>query len=147
MSRAISRSLSDLSLPRSTASRRPDYRGSTMSRPARPFPAGPVRDALGLVRLLWAVERDGIDIDRTRTLTEAGELLLLSLHLSRSSVDSLGHRAAGPRALDAIAKLSSIPWPADVAEVVRMACGRVTGETSKREDKRDAKRRSVAARG
>ena len=118
-----------------------------MPRPARLFPAGPVRDALGLVRLLWAVERDGVDIDRTKTLTEAGELLVLSLQLSRSSVDSLGHRAAGPRALDAIAKLTSIEWSADVAEVVRMACGRVTGETSKLPDARDAKRRSHAARG
>ena len=118
-----------------------------MSRPARPFPAGPVRDALGLVRLLWAVERDGVDLDRMKTLTEAGELLVLALQLSRSSVDSLGHRAAGPRALDGIARLASIQWSSDVTEVVRVACGRVTGERATGEDARDAKRRVHAARG
>jgi len=118
-----------------------------MSRSVRPFPAGPVRDALGLVRLLWAVERDGVDLDRIKALTEAGELLVVALQLSRASVDSIGHRAAIPRAMDAIDRLAAIPWSADVAEVVRMACSRVSGETLKRDDARDAKRRSTAARG
>ena len=118
-----------------------------MPRPVRPFPAGPVRDALGLVRALWLVERDGVDLDRIKALTEAGELLGVALRLSRSSVDSLGHRAAVPRAMDAIDRLMAIPWSADVAEVVRAACGRVSGDKPKQEDARDAKRRVHAARG
>ena len=118
-----------------------------MPRTVRPFPAGPVRDALGLVRLLWAVERDGLDLDRINALTEAGELLVVALQLSRSSVDSLGHRAAVPRAMDAIDKLAAIRWSGEVAEVVRVACARVSGERPKREEPRDVKREARAARG
>jgi hypothetical protein len=118
-----------------------------MSRTVRPFPAGPVRDALGLVRLLWAVERDGVDLDRIRALTEAGELFVVALELSRAGVGSIGHRAAVPRAMDAVDRLAAIEWSADMAEVVRMACSRVSGETVKQEDARDAKRRVHAARG
>ncbi len=118
-----------------------------MPRSVRPFPAGPVRDALGLVRTLWLVERDGVDLNRIKALTEAGELLVVALRLSRSSVDSLGHRAAVPRAMDAMDKLRGIAWSADVAEVVRVACGRVSGEKPRQEDARDAKRRVHAARG
>jgi len=114
--------------------------------PLRSFPAGPVRDALGLVRLLWLVERDGEDLDRTKTLTEAGKLLSAALEMSLLRPESLGYKASLPRALDGVDLLVSLQWPADVAEVVRKAGERVRAATGKREEERDAKRAALAKR-
>lgn len=111
-----------------------------------PFPAGPVRDALGLVRLLWLVERDGVDLDRTTTLTEAGKLLRMALEMSRLRQESLGYKASLPRAIDGVNLLASLEWPADVAEVVRAAGDRVRAAAGKREEERDAKRAAMAKR-
>ncbi len=117
-----------------------------MPPPLPPFPAGPVRDALGLVRLLWLVERDGEDLDRTKTLTEAGKLLSAALKMSLLRPESLGYKASVPRALDGVALLPSLQWPADVAEVVRKAGERVRTSTGMRQDERDAKRAAMAKR-
>lgn len=112
-----------------------------------PFPAGPVRDALGLVRLLWLVERDGVDVDRMKTLTEAGRLLRLGLKMSLMRHESLGYRASLPRAIDGVNLLASLEWPADLAEVVRTAGDRVRAAAAeKREDERDARRKAADAR-
>ncbi len=45
--------------------------------PSRPFLAGAVRDALGLVRLIFRVEqeRGDFDLDRDKAIVESGEAL------------------------------------------------------------------------
>jgi hypothetical protein len=113
-----------------------------------PFRPRPVRDALGLVRLLWAVEREGTDLDRTKLLTEVGKTLGECLEMgARYLPESLAYRAAVSRSAEAMDKLAAVPWSADLAEVVRRAKDRVHGVKLRAEDERDAKRRAVAARG
>jgi hypothetical protein len=117
-------------------------------RPLGPtFHPRPVRDALGLVRMLFAVERDGTDLDRPAALVEIGNKLVLSLDLGRWRRDSLGHRAAVNHATEAVDRLAAMTWPGEVAEVVRIAQARVVGARLRKDDERDAKRKAVAARG
>lgn len=119
-----------------------------MSRPLGPtFRVHAVRDALGLVRLLFAVERDGIDFDRLAALVDLGNELVLVLDLGRCGRDSLGYRAGVNRAIDVMSKLVAMTWPSEVAALVQVARARVVGTRPRREDERDAKRKAVAARG
>lgn len=112
----------------------------------RPFPAGGVRDALGFVRLLWIVERAGVDLDRLKALTEIGETLVQCLKLGRLRPESLGYKGALNRSADAMDRLAAPARSADVAEVVRGARCRVVGAETKREDERDARRKAADAR-
>lgn len=119
-----------------------------MSRPLGPsFHAGAVRDALGLVRVLFALERDGTDMTRTAQLVEIGKTLAECLGLAMRDPETLGYRAAVTRSCDAVDKLAAMEWPADVAEVRRLARDRVKGVELKKADARDVKRKAVAVRG
>lgn len=106
-----------------------------------------MRDALGLVRLLWAVEREGTDLDRATLLTEVGKTLGECLGMGHLSPESLGDRAAVSRSAEAIDRLATATWSADVAELVRMAQAQVKGAQLKKDGERDLKRKAVAARG
>lgn len=121
-----------------------------MPRPLGPvFHPGPVRDALGLVRLLFALEREGIDITRVAAVTEIGTTLGQCLKLGIDASDrqeTLGYRAAVSRSADAMDQLVAMGWPADVGEVVRVAQGRVKGGRGKVEGERDHKRKAREGR-
>jgi hypothetical protein len=106
-----------------------------------------VRDALGLVRFLFAVERDGTDLDRSAALVAIGEELVLTLKLGRGQPDSLAYRAAVSHAVQAMDKLASMKWEGDVLEMVRVAQWRVRGAAPRREDERDHKRHVRERRG
>ena len=112
-----------------------------MARPLGPsFHAHHVRDALGLVRLLFAVEREGEDITRNTQLTEIGRTLAECLSLAQRAPETLGYRAAVTRSQEAVDKLAAMEWPADVAEVVRVAVSRVRGRQDRKLDARDQKK-------
>lgn len=84
-----------------------------MSRPLGPaFHAAQVRDALGLVRTLFAVEREGTDITRTAQLTEIGRTLAECLMLTHGRApDTLGYRAAVHRSREAVDALATLLAP------------------------------------
>ena len=118
-----------------------------MPNPSRRFAAGPTRDALGLVRLLWTIENDSLDFDRINAITDAGEMLVRALQLGRSPGDSNDHRAALEWSARAVDKLTALGWSPEYGELVQRASYRVRGETPRGEDDRDVKRRIHAARG
>ncbi len=118
--------------------------------PSLSFHHAAVRDALGLVRLLFALEREGTDVTRTATLTNVGTTLADCLRLGtnmRDRPDTVGYRAAMHRSWDAVDKLAAMEWPAHLAELVRHAQSRVKGTQPAKETDRDVKRRALAARG
>jgi hypothetical protein len=80
-----------------------------------------VRDALGLVRLLFAVERDGEDLDRPAALVDLGKELVLALTLGRCGRDSLGYRAGVNRSVEVMDGLAAMTWSSEVAALVRVA--------------------------
>jgi hypothetical protein len=133
------------------AGRRLDYRRWPVPRPLGPvFHPAATRDALGVMRLLFALERDGIDITRPAELTDIGQTLGQCLKMGIDMADrqeTLGYRAAVSRSAEAMDKLLAMGWPAEVAEVVRVAQGRVMGEQPRREDERDHKRKVREGRG
>lgn len=119
-----------------------------MSRPLGPdFHPGAVRDALGLVRVLWLVEREDTDLDRTAQLTEIGRTLRECLALAQRSPETLGYRAAVSRSADAVDKLAVMVWPAEIAELVRVARVRVKGVGPRKLDGRDQKKAAIVGRG
>jgi hypothetical protein len=61
--------------------------------------------------------------------------------------ETLGYRAAVGRLCDAADKLAAMEWPVDVAEVVRVARGRLMGVELKKVDTRDLNRKAVMGRG
>ena len=121
--------------------------------PPVPRPLGPgfhahqVRDALGLVRLLFAIEREGTDITRAADLTDIGRTLGECLGLAQRSPETLGYRAAVHRSCDAVNKLAAMDWPAEIAEVVRVAQVRVKDQQDRKLDRRDEKKAAVQGRG
>ena len=107
-----------------------------------------VRDALGLVRLLFAVEREGIDITRAAQLTEIGTTLGECLELARGrESETLGYRAAVHRSREAVDQLAAMAWPAEIAEVVRVAQSRLKGVEARKLDARDQKKAGTVGRG
>jgi hypothetical protein len=50
-----------------------------------------------LVRVLWLIEREDTDLDRTAQLTEIGRTLRECLALAQRSPETLGYRAAVSR--------------------------------------------------
>lgn len=102
-----------------------------MSAPPRSPTAASIRDALGLVRLLYAGRRT-----REATLPPAsdplvaiGRELRAALELSRFEEGSLGHRAALDRASRALKHLAEEVTLGDSASrLARVAQARVTGE-------------------
>lgn len=113
----------------------------------RTFPAGATRDSLGLVRLLWKVENDGIDLDRVEAITQAGEWLALAIKLGRCAPDSLGYRAFMGWAERAMDLLTGLEWSPEYGALVNLASRRVRGETPRPDDKRETKRKALAGRG
>ena len=122
-----------------------------MPRPLGPaFRPAAARDALGLVHLLFALERDGIDVTRAADLVEIGRTLAECLKMGIDMADrqeTLGYRAAVGRGADAADKLAAMKWSAKIAELVRAAQARVKGNQPRREDAQGAKRAAVARRG
>ena len=119
-----------------------------MPRPLGPsFHGHAVRDALGLVRLLFSIEREGTDITRAAHLTEIGTTFRDCLGLARRDPETLGYRAAVSRAHDAADRLAAMDWPAHVAEVVRVAQARVKGVEPRKLDARDQKKAASVGRG
>jgi hypothetical protein len=130
-------------------------------RPLGPvFRPGPVRDALGLIRLLWAVESasgggtgEG-DFDahlrQMNLLTETGRTLVECLgmgHHHRDRPETLGYRAAVNRSEEAMVKLAEAPWGDVAGHLVRLARDRVCGAVAAKETDRDAKRKVREGRG
>lgn len=117
------------------------------------FNAGAVRDALGLVRLLWLDEQDGetgpgedsldAHLRRMNVLTEVGKSLRRCLELGRGSPDTIGHRAAihgSTEAMDAL--LAAFP-----IELVRLAHKRVVSWRPAPPTEAMLKKRARMARG
>ena len=105
-----------------------------------------MRDALGLVRLLCADEREGTDHDRATLLTELGTTLGQCLGMGHLSPESLGYRAAVDRSAAAMEQLVAARWSADVAELVRHARDRVCGVRLPNEGEREERRKAGAVR-
>lgn len=106
------------------------------------LPRRAIRDALGLVRLLWSVAVDHADQRRVAALTEAGRLLREALELGeRDPVEA--HRLA----CEGVDVLLAVGREGDLGEVVRAARERVAVGRPKVADERDAKRAAVAKRG
>ncbi len=112
-----------------------------MSRPLGPtFRIRAVRDAFGLVRLLFMMECDGTDLDRPAALVDIGQELVLALDLGRCGRDSLGYGAGVNRAVNVMDKLAAMTWPSEVAALVRVAYARVaTGRAVKTNGTRSAR--------
>jgi len=88
-----------------------------------------IRDALGLVRLLYAARRaqDPTPDPTSDPLVAIGRELHAALDLAHHEVGSLGHRAAGDRASRALGRLAAeVTMGDDLAHVARVALGRVT---------------------
>jgi hypothetical protein len=100
-----------------------------------------------LVRVLWLVEREDTDLNRTAQLNEIGRTLRECLALAQRSPETLGYRAAVNRSADAVDKLAVMAWPAEIAELVRVARIRVKGVAPRKLDARDQKKAAVVGRG
>jgi hypothetical protein len=89
--------------------------------PALPLPA--VRDAIGLVRLLYVAEANE---GRQRQIAGAGESLSTALRMAQlEDPDCLGYKAAPGNAAKGFAALLAMTWPPDVEALIRAAQGRV----------------------
>jgi hypothetical protein len=113
-----------------------------IGRTHRPFPGVAVRDALGLVRLLWVLESTGTDLDRMKALTEIGETLRDTLRQGRLDPECIGYSAGIRRAEHAVDRLVRLGWSADRADLVRLAADRVCGR--RRAPRAEAPRREAA---
>lgn len=107
---------------------------------SRPLPVGAVRDALGLVRLLWIGERDGVDLGRVSELTWIGETLRAALDHAGAKPGSRNAVLALARSAEAVERLAALEWSAEVAELVRAAGDRVRRGELRPDDARDVKR-------
>ncbi len=91
----------------------------------------PTRDALGLVRLLYALERETEDLNRRAALHDIG----LALH------------HPGPRAVAALERLAGMGWEGGVGLLVAAALERVRRGPKDVEDPRAGKREGRVRRG
>ena len=111
-----------------------------------------VHDALGLVRLLYGVEREQYTdaLERLHELEAIGkELADVADLVRRCAPDSLGGRAAVTRADEAIDRLLARGWPEEVRVLVELARARVrNGRPPPRPaDDRDLQRQAREKRG
>jgi hypothetical protein len=96
-----------------------------LARPAPALPLNALRDAIGLVRLLYVAETDGA---RQRQIAGAGESLSTALRLSQlEDPDCLGYKAAPGNAGKGFAELLAMTWAPEVEALIRAAQGRVVG--------------------
>lgn len=96
-----------------------------------PSPADAIRDALGLVRLLYAARktREATLPAGSDPLVAIGRELASVLPMAELDPDTLGHRAAIDRAERALAKLADEVTMGDTAaRLARVARARVLGE-------------------
>jgi hypothetical protein len=99
--------------------------------PSRSPTADAIRDALGLVRLLYAARRtrEATLPPGSDPLVAIGRELAATLELARCEEGSLGHRAARDRAARMLAQLAAEMTMGDSASLLaRVAQARVAGE-------------------
>lgn len=112
----------------------------------RPFPARAVRDALGLVRLLYLDALEGTDLDRQHALIGIGEALAEVLRRGQREPASFGRRASFERCAEAMHQLEALGWTGGVAELVQAARARVAGPARTPPSDREVKREALAVR-
>jgi hypothetical protein len=107
--------------------RRREVHAAQMSieRPRHALPLPAVRDALGLVRLLYIAEKDDA---RQRAIAAAGESLSTALRLAQlEDPECLGYKAAPGNAVKGFAALLGMGWVPEVLALLHAAQGRVVG--------------------
>ncbi|APR78668.1 Hypothetical protein A7982_04015 [Minicystis rosea] len=111
--------------------RKGGYRGDPLPTARNPSSAEAIRDALGLVRILYAARRarEAAPAPGSDPLVAVGRELAAALSLSAHEEGSLGHRAALDRAARALARLGDEVTATDTAwSLARAARTRVLGE-------------------
>lgn len=114
---------------------------TTAIRPPPPtVPLGAVRDALGLVRLLYTVEREDCDEEREAALRQIGKALATVGAKPR-------HPDARALAVAALEHLEDLDLDGSVRALVTVAAERVRGAPREYVTEREAKRQARALRG
>jgi hypothetical protein len=90
--------------------------------PAAKFRA--LRDALGVVRALYAVTRDKA---RRRALEEAGRHLTHAVEMTRKHPGTLGYQSVPMQAGWAFGALASVTWSREVVAIIEATRRRVDG--------------------
>jgi hypothetical protein len=117
-------------------------------RAGNPLPIQTVRDLLGIVRVLYAMQRAKGNHGHARELQSAGQRLRRALELAIRNGDGNAHAVAWQLANDAIAAIARVQSRAgdDLTSVVRLASERVQGKRFGTED-REARRQARIKRG
>lgn len=94
----------------------------------RPSPSA-IRDALGLARILYAVEASAVRADPTRldAILSAGKSLATAARFAKLEPGSLGHRAAPAHALAGLDALAAVGWSPEIAALITAARRRALG--------------------
>jgi len=118
------------------------------SPPANPLPIETVRDLLGIVRALYALQRQKGNHGYARELQGAGGRLREALSLAVRKGDSEAHRQAWRLAEQAIATIARVQGSLgdDLAIAVRLASDRVQRRHFRADD-REARRQARIKRG
>ncbi|MES1176101.1 MAG: hypothetical protein ABUL62_17395 [Myxococcales bacterium] len=121
---------------------------------ADPLPIETVRDLLGIVRVLYALQRGKGNHGHARELQSAGQRLRRALELVMHPGDRQAHAAAWQLAEAAIATVARVQSSGragdDLSAVVRLASDRVRERSTTRQFKladRDARRQARIKRG
>ncbi len=121
-----------------------------MTPTAPPLPIETVRDLLGIVRVLYALQRGKGNFGHARELRLAGKRLRRALELVSEASGSDAHAAAWQLANAAIASIAHVQKNSragdDLTAVVRIASERVKPLHFKLEE-RDARRQARIKRG
>lgn len=91
----------------------------------RTFSAAAVRDALGVARVLYAVELAAGDADRAAAVARAGTLLSDAVRLAELAPGSMGQRAAPMNAEKGLGALRAVGWSPEVEDLIDAALDRV----------------------
>jgi hypothetical protein len=99
----------------------------TLDRPPPALPFAPLRDAIGLVRLLYVAEKDE---GRQRAIAAAGEHLSTAIRLAQlEGSECLGYKAAlGNAAKGFAGLLAMVEWVPEVRALIEAAQGGVGGK-------------------
>ncbi len=118
------------------------------TRAPNPLPIETVRDLLGIVRALYALQRSRGNHGYARDLQGAGKRLRRALELAIRKGDSEAHALAWQLANEAIATIARVQGPlgGDLAVTVRLASERVQARHFKPDD-RQARRAARIKRG
>ena len=121
--------------------------------PADPLPLETVRDLLGIVRVLYALQRSQGNHGHARELESAGRRLKRALELMKQPGDRNSHADAWQLAEAAIASIARVQRSSgagDLRAVVRLASERVRRKKSAGEfqlEDREVRRRARIKRG